>query len=537
MTASVVGDEFRYDLLAETLDIPSSDLATAMHELIQSEFIKETELFPVAKYSFRHPLTHEVAYESQLAPARAQIHARIADAMQVIDVDRLEENAAIVAQHFEAAGDPMNSALWHARAAAWAMTTDPAAAYESWWRVKRASQKAIDAGFDADELYAAAIWMLIVSGWRHGIAESIMRPLFEEACEIAERTNDDVYLSRICGSYASSAAFANGDFPEAERLGAKAKALTVNSEDPIARLGGLMAHPFPAVNVAKYAESVRGCDEVIEEAKDDPERGTFMIGMSPLAFHLACRGVALTELGRCAEARESQAAARALAEQHTKVTQTWTFIYDAWAFMTGRDAVTTDFLRYAEDAVALSEEVGDVFTRSNTFICAGGAFLLSGDLPRALELFDATMEFFDGTVAIRNTEVFLDMLRGDALCQLGDVETGLAQSLRAVERADAYGYAVLENLVRFPYAENLIGRGGVADLAEATRQLRDSERLLLKSESKIDWVGLHRVKSQLFAAQGDIERSESERATAIALAREMDARGYLARLGEPVPVG
>ncbi|MGK2878027.1 MAG: AAA family ATPase [Solirubrobacterales bacterium] len=537
MTASVIGDEFRYDLLAETLDIPSGELANALHELTQADFITETELFPVARYSFRHPLTHEVAYESQLSASRAEIHGRIAVSMQSIDVERLDENAAIVAQHFEAAGDPLNSAIWHARSAAWAMTTDAAAAYESWQRVKRFSQQAIDRGEDAEELYAAALWMLIALGWRHGIEESVMKPIFEEACEIAEHNNDNNYLSLVCGSYTSSVGFANGDFPEAERLGAKAKALVENSDDPVARLGGLMAHPFAALNVSKFNETVLGCEQVLDELNGDPDRGAFMIGMSPLAFFDGAAAVALTELGRCAAARAAISRARAVAREHSKVSQTWVFIYDIWAIVAGRDVPTQGILRDADEALALAEEVGDLFTRTNVVMCAGAANLRAGNLERSLELFDHATELVESTVALKNTEAFIDILRGEALCEVGHIEQGLAQGERAIRRSDDYRLSVLEILARTSYAEGLIGRSEGADLEEAALILSDAERLLSNSEAKIDTIGLHRVRAELYAAQGDSERSHAERETAIELARGMDARGYLARLGEPVPAG
>jgi tetratricopeptide (TPR) repeat protein len=537
MTASVIGDEFRYDLLAETVDVSDSELASALHELIQSEFIKETELFPVARYSFRHPLTHEVAYESQLTSVRAEIHARIAVAMQSIDVERLEENAAIVAQHFEAAGDSFNSATWHARAATWAMTTDPVAAYESLWRVKRLSRQAIDEGHDAGEIYATALWMLLATGWRNGVERSLIEPIFEEACEIAERNGDDDYLTRVCAAYASSTAFVNGDFPEAARLGVKAYELSRTSDDRLVRLAGQMARPYSALNVARFSDALAGCDAVLEEVTDDPDFGSFLLGASPAAFFYGARGIALTELGRCTEARESQAKARAVAEKHSKVTQTWTHIYNFWAISLGRDVMGPADLRDAEEAFALGDEVGDVFTRSTAYICGGAAYLAAGDLPRALAVFEQAAEFFDGSVSIKNTEAFLDQLRGDALCSAGDFENGLNLSRRAVDRADDYGYEVSRGAFRIAHSENLIRSGELADLADAARHLRDAERLLAGSENKIDWIPLRRVRALLHEANGDQERADQERGLAIAMARKMDARGHLALLGEPVTVG
>jgi len=42
--------------------------------LTQAEFLYETARYPDAEYSFKHPLTQEVAYHSQLRERRAATH-------------------------------------------------------------------------------------------------------------------------------------------------------------------------------------------------------------------------------------------------------------------------------------------------------------------------------------------------------------------------------------------------------------------------------------------------------------------------------
>ncbi len=75
-----------------------------------------------------------VAYESQLKSDRAQLHKRVAAAIEQDD-----QNAALIAEHFEAAGDLTTAYEWHMRAGGWSTNRDIAAAQLSWERALQAA--------------------------------------------------------------------------------------------------------------------------------------------------------------------------------------------------------------------------------------------------------------------------------------------------------------------------------------------------------------------------------------------------------------
>ena len=60
--------------------------------------------YPVAQYAFKHPLTLEVAYQSQLGDRRARVHASVAQALERLRADRLGEFASLIAHHWEVSG-------------------------------------------------------------------------------------------------------------------------------------------------------------------------------------------------------------------------------------------------------------------------------------------------------------------------------------------------------------------------------------------------------------------------------------------------
>ena len=107
-------------------------LQPALSDLVAAELIDQTAFSPHPEYAFRHPLVRAVAYESQLKSDRAQLHRRLAAA-----IDQNDLNAALIAEHYEAAGDLRTAYDWHMRAGAWSINRDLAAAQLSWERALR----------------------------------------------------------------------------------------------------------------------------------------------------------------------------------------------------------------------------------------------------------------------------------------------------------------------------------------------------------------------------------------------------------------
>lgn len=87
-----------------------------------------------------------VAYESQLKADRADVHRRLADAIQA--PDRLDEDAALIAEHLEAGGELRAAYSWHIRAGTWSHNrADTAAAQTNWQRPERVAR----AVFETDD--------------------------------------------------------------------------------------------------------------------------------------------------------------------------------------------------------------------------------------------------------------------------------------------------------------------------------------------------------------------------------------------------
>lgn len=78
-----------------------------------------------------------MAYESQLKSQRAQLHRRVAAAIEDRDPASAHANAALIAEHLEMAGDLQSAYAWHMRAGAWLIYRDIHAARNSWQRARQ----------------------------------------------------------------------------------------------------------------------------------------------------------------------------------------------------------------------------------------------------------------------------------------------------------------------------------------------------------------------------------------------------------------
>ena len=97
--ASVIGKDFPFALLQGVVELSDENLRRELGHLQAAEFIYETRLFPDLEYTFKHALTHEVAYGSLLQERRRALHARIVEAIEKLYADRLIEQVERLAHH------------------------------------------------------------------------------------------------------------------------------------------------------------------------------------------------------------------------------------------------------------------------------------------------------------------------------------------------------------------------------------------------------------------------------------------------------
>jgi class 3 adenylate cyclase len=286
--AAVIGSRFGLDLLTVLGVEPVVD------ELVAAQLIDLVSLTRQPKYVFHHPLIHSVAYEAQLKSDRSDLHRRVAAAIEARDPESGDENAALIAEHVEAAGDLHAAYGWHMRAATWATNRDITAARLSWER----AQTIADA-LPADDPGRAAMriaprTMLCGTGWR--VHANVAGDRFDELRELCSAAGDKASLGIATAGLVVG--YAHQDrVREASQLASEAWALAEAVGDATLTVGLSMPLIYVKIERAEWCDVLRWSQTVIDLADGDPSKGNFLVG-SPLALAFASRGMARYFLGR-----------------------------------------------------------------------------------------------------------------------------------------------------------------------------------------------------------------------------------------------
>jgi class 3 adenylate cyclase len=286
--AAVVGSRFSLDLLTELGVEPVVD------DLFAAQLIDQVRFTPQPEYVFHHPLIRTVAYEAQLKSDRAELHRRVAAAIEARNPTSADENAALVAEHLEAAGDGRAAYGWHMRAAEWATNRDIAAAWVSWERARKIAD-----AFPADDPDRAAMRIAprtMLCGTAFRVHVKVAGDRFDELRDLCAATGDKASLVIGMAGLVMDHMY-QGRTREASQLASEAMALTESLADPTLTVG--LALPLVAAKAqsGEWCDVVRWSQRVIDLADGDPSKGNFIFG-SPLALAFTIRGMARYFLGR-----------------------------------------------------------------------------------------------------------------------------------------------------------------------------------------------------------------------------------------------
>ena len=98
-TAAVIGTEVPFPLLQAIAELSEAEVHRGLAHLQAAEFLYETSLFPELAYTFKHALTHEVAYGSLLQERRRALHNWIVELLEQLAPERLAEQVERLAYH------------------------------------------------------------------------------------------------------------------------------------------------------------------------------------------------------------------------------------------------------------------------------------------------------------------------------------------------------------------------------------------------------------------------------------------------------
>jgi class 3 adenylate cyclase len=147
--ASVIGRQFYYRIL---LAISDSAMGVDKHlrALERVELLREAGRKPELEYIFKHELARDAAYATILNRKRREFHKRVAEAMEQIFSERIEDHAHRLGQHFELAGEDSRASHFYEIAGDAAVAIG--AEIEAETQFQRAIAAARRAGFSGEKL-------------------------------------------------------------------------------------------------------------------------------------------------------------------------------------------------------------------------------------------------------------------------------------------------------------------------------------------------------------------------------------------------
>jgi class 3 adenylate cyclase len=275
-TAAVIGKEFSEPILLDVTRQPADEIREALHALKEAELVYEQALYPVVEYAFKHPLTQEVALGSQLMDRQRRTHAAVAQAIERAHAERLESHAALLAHHWEAAGDGPVAARWHAIAADSSGLNDLSASLGHWRRALALAAP------EQTELVVEASSQILALGWREGASEVECEQLFEHARALAERAGDLRSLASLTANYGGFRGIALCNTRDYIRHSLEAARIADETGDLALRAGTRAYLIFAYAHGGLVEPGLAMCDEIESLVDGDPHLGADVAGYSPL---------------------------------------------------------------------------------------------------------------------------------------------------------------------------------------------------------------------------------------------------------------
>jgi class 3 adenylate cyclase/tetratricopeptide (TPR) repeat protein len=490
--ASVVGKEVSGEALQLTAGLGEDQQESVLGALIDAGFLYEAELYPQRRFAFRHPLTREVAYGTQLASQREATHAAAARAMiELIPPERHDERAAQIADHLKQGGETLDAARWSARGAHWAGHSRPRDAMRLWHETMELAAQ-LEVNEESDALGIASRLAQIQFAWRVGMDLEEQATLLDEAEEIADRRGDlhSKVLVRM------SASGRPGLQLHTDEWLSQVKELTALSDqagDPHLRVAIRAAGAYAYLIAADFAGFERALDEIVNLADGDLTIGSGIILNTPLAWAEMGMGMARRE-------QDDLEAAEAHFERSLEISveaddpETASWVRSNQAGLMALRGDIEGALSVSRRNCELTERIGDVFSRSLAFANLAWAHLAAEEFQEALDAIDDADRTYREAMGIGGEmEAWRSQLRARALTGVGRNEEAIAEAEWAVRTSEARGlyWSLPIALLALGRARHAAGRpGAVEALEEAERVARETNAItcLLDIEAQRELV-------------------------------------------------
>ncbi|RDH75513.1 zinc-ribbon domain-containing protein [Mycolicibacterium moriokaense] len=458
--AAVAGSRFGTELLKDL------DIEPAIGELLAAQLIDQVSFTDSPEYVFHHPLIRAVAYEAQLKQDRAELHRRVTASIERRSAESLDENAALIAEHAEAAGDLRAAFGWHMRAGEWSSNRHAAAALASWERACQVADALPDDDPERIRMRIASRTVLCASGWR---VRAYVGTRFEELRKLCTEADDKTSLA-VAMMGPLSDHHLRGELTESSRLANEQLALLESIGDP-----GLSAQAaFGAISIKAQSgdltEVARWADATIDWARGDLAKGGLVVG-SPLAIATAFRSLAGWWYGRRGWQDDFESSFALGEKSGEPLTMA---LICSWNLGLGVPfgAVRADHAAVAlsEAAVRAAEASSYDYAAENARYVLGG-LLLAQDSPsdrsRGRAMLAQVKDSWERQNVMLSELAIFDMLSGRERADAGDFDQAVALLRKSAGQMLGRGQRTYWILATGVLVETLLDRGAKGDVDEA----------------------------------------------------------------------
>lgn len=507
--AAVIGMSFGLDNLRVLLpDLEVSQL----RGMVAAELIDQIELLPEVRYAFRHPLVRTVSYESQLSATRRTSHRLLAAAIEQRNSGAANENSALIAHHFEAAGELDAAHAWYMRAGGWLKYRDFVAARECWHQAQRIADSLPEGeGLDAKRIAPRA--QLTSTAW---LVSADSHQCFDELRELTTRSHDWLPLAEGMSGRLTSLIITDGRVFDGVAMAAELAALIDRIDSPSAlRAEILMAIAFAQFEGCDFDAALRTTERLLaipEARQDDAIPGASIAAVIKVMTGRRTEGL-----------RDLQAAVDAARELDPLT----------YAIAVGNKTALVDFgfcladeklVAETREALVQAEEFGDAYGLSLARAAHGATLAKSGGPDRAagIELLNLARS---GDIDVFGSVTEADLATARAPHERpGEQIDILDAAVRSEMEAGAilyagYPVAVLVGL--------LIERAAPGDLARAENLVEQLDRVLSGTPPALH-LWLMSCRARLAAAEGDATAYRQALVEYSELAEQLEAHGHIA---------
>ncbi|RJP20710.1 MAG: hypothetical protein C4520_11175 [Candidatus Abyssobacteria bacterium SURF_5] len=192
---AIIGRGFGFELLGQVANLDEDTLLDAIDDAERAQLVTSKTERGQARISFAHDLIRHALVSSLSAPRRQRLHLRVADAMERLYADALEERAAAMAYHLSEAGaaaDRIKTVTYLALAGDRALK---ASAFEDALR-HYDDALSLEAGENLARrgslLFKRGMARRSLGNWNEPLAD------WREALDVFERVNDRESVGHVC---------------------------------------------------------------------------------------------------------------------------------------------------------------------------------------------------------------------------------------------------------------------------------------------------------------------------------------------------